>query len=84
MKISQMVINLQSRHEYMVEMVMFNVQKAINPKVGKPEIWFMCSACPLIVLYIGMKIPKNIMNSIKSYGADTSTWQKWLCSMLKG
>ena len=47
--ISQTVFNLQSRHEYMGEMAMFNVQRAITPKVGKPE--FMCSAHPLIVLF---------------------------------
>ena len=30
MKISQTVFNLQSGHEYMVEMVMFNIQRAIT------------------------------------------------------
>ena len=39
----------------MVEMAMFNVQRAITPKVGKPELWFMCSAHHLMVLYIGAK-----------------------------
>ena len=38
MKISQTVFNLQSGHKYMVEMAMFNVQRAINPKVRKPEL----------------------------------------------
>ena len=52
MKISGMVFNLQSGHEYMVEMAMLNVQRAITPKVGKPELQFMCSACYLIVFYI--------------------------------
>ena len=37
MKISQMVFNLQSGHEYMVEMAVFNVQRAITQKVGVPE-----------------------------------------------
>ena len=41
MKISQMVFNSQSRHQYMVEMAIFNVQRAIPPKVGNPEIWFV-------------------------------------------
>ena len=36
MNISQMVFNLQSGHEYMVEMAMFNIQRAITLKVGKP------------------------------------------------
>ena len=38
MKISQTVFNLQSGHEYMVEMAVFNVQRAITPKLGKPEL----------------------------------------------
>ena len=40
MKISQTVYNLQSGHEYMVEMAMFNVQKEITPKVGRTELQF--------------------------------------------
>ena len=55
MKISRTVFNLQSGHEYMIEMAMFNVQRAITLKVGKPELRFMCSAHCLIVLYICMK-----------------------------
>ena len=62
MKISQTVFNLQSRHEYMVEMAMFNFRRAITPKVGKPELWFMCSACCPIVLYIYVKFKENITN----------------------
>ena len=49
MLISQMVFNLQSRHKYMVEMAMFNVQRAIIPKVGK-LVGFMTSARHLIKL----------------------------------
>ena len=60
-----MVFNLQSRHEYMVEMAMFNVQRAITPKlkVGKPELRFIFSAHPLIMLYICLKFGEKI-----SYG----------------
>ena len=43
------VFHLQSRHKYMVEMAMFIVQRAISPKVDKPE--FMCSASLFIVFY---------------------------------
>ena len=65
MKISQSVFNLQSGHEYMVEMAMFNVQRAITPKVGKPELQFMCSASRLIVLYICVKFHENVRNGIR-------------------
>ena len=44
----------------MVEMIMFNVQRAITANVGKPELWFMCSASCLIVLYICVKFRENI------------------------
>ena len=60
-----MVYNLQSRHEYMVEMAKFNVQRPITPEVDKPELRFMCSACHLLVLYICMKFPENISNSFQ-------------------
>ena len=65
MKISQTFFNLQSGHEYMVEMAMFNVQRSITPKVGKPELQFMCSAYRLMVLYICMKFRENIMKGIR-------------------
>ena len=50
-EISQTVFNLQSGHEYMVEMTLLNVQRAITPKVGNLDFRFMCSARRLIVLY---------------------------------
>ena len=49
----------------MVEMAMFNVQRTITPKVGKPELQFMCSARRLVVLYICMKFPENISNGFQ-------------------
>ena len=42
----------------MVEMAMFNVQKAETPNVGKQELLFM-SLCRLIVLYICVKFCEN-------------------------
>ena len=63
-KISRNVFNLQSRHEYMIEMAMFNVSKGNNSK-SKPELRFMCSACRPIVLYICVKFRQNISNGIR-------------------
>ena len=49
---------------------MFNVQRAITPKVGKQSY----SSCFLhVVLYICLKFRENITKGI-SYGADMSTW----------
>ena len=49
----------------MVEMAIFNVQRKITPKVGKPELLFMCSAYRLIVLYICVKFGENISNGFR-------------------
>ena len=68
-KKSLTVFNLQGGNEYMVEMVMFNVQSTITPIVGKPVLWFMCSAGCVIVFYICVKFGENISDDI-SYGAD--------------
>ena len=49
----------------MVEMVMFNVQRAITPIVGKPQLRFMSSARHLMMLYICVKFRENISNGIR-------------------
>ena len=64
LKISRVVFNLQSGHEHIVEMAMFNVQRAITPKVGKPELLLMCSA-RLMMLYICFKFGENISEGIR-------------------
>ena len=46
-------------------MAMFNVQRAVTPKVGKPELEFMCSARRLIVLYICVEFRENISDGIR-------------------
>ena len=73
MKTSQTVFRLQCSDKYMVEVAIFNVQRAITPKLGKPQLRFMHSAYCLMVLYICVKFCENITNSI-SYGANKSTW----------
>ena len=52
MKISQTVLKLQSGHKYLVEMPMFNVQRALTLKVGQAELWFMSSALYVVELKI--------------------------------
>ena len=49
----------------MVEMVRFNVQRAITPKVGKPELRFMCSAHCIMMFYICVKNRENIVKGIR-------------------
>ena len=63
--ISRTVFYLLSGHEYMVEMAMFNVRRAITPEVSKPEVRFMYSVRRLIVLYTSVKFRENISDGIR-------------------
>ena len=45
-----------SWNEYMTEMTIFNVQRAITQKVSKSGLQFSFSADPLMVLYISVKL----------------------------
>ena len=44
---------------------MVNIQKAINPKVGKSELWFLCSARRLMVFNVCMKFHQNMSSGFK-------------------
>ena len=56
---------LQSGHEYVVEMAIFNVQRTITPKVCSPELRFLHSARRLMVLNICVKFHENIFNAFE-------------------
>ena len=60
MKIAQMVLMLQSGHEYVVEMAIFNVQRAITPKVCNAELQFLHSASRRMMHNICVKFQENI------------------------
>ena len=49
----------------MVEMAIFNVQRAITPKVCNPELPFLCSARCLMVLNICVMFHENILNGFE-------------------
>ena len=49
----------------MTEISVYSVQMTITPKVGKPELWFLCSVHHLMVLYISVKFHVNISNSFQ-------------------
>ena len=40
-------------------------QRAITPKVGKPELWFMCSAHCLMVFNICVKFHENMSSGFE-------------------
>ena len=49
----------------MVEMAIFNVQRAITSKVGKQELRYMCSTHGLLMLYICVKFSEIILDGIR-------------------
>ena len=42
-----------------------NTQRAITPKVGKPELQFMCSACRFMVFNVCVKFHENMSSGFK-------------------
>ena len=46
-------------------MKIVNTHRAITPKVGKPELRFMCSACHLMVFNVSMKFHENMSSGFK-------------------
>ena len=54
-----MVLKLWSGHKIV------NTQRAITPKVGKPELLFMCSARRLMALNICVKFHENMSSGFK-------------------
>ena len=60
MKMCQAVLNLWSGHKTTV-----NTQRAITPKVGKPELPFICSACHLMMFNVCVKFQENMSSGFK-------------------
>ena len=58
MKICQEVLKLWSGHEN-------RTQRAITPKVGEPELQFICSASRLIVFNVCVKFHENMSSGFK-------------------
>ena len=46
-------------------MKIVKTQRTITPKVGKPELWFMCSARRLMVFNVCMKFHENMSSGFK-------------------
>ena len=44
---------------------MINTQRAITPKIGKPELRFMCSAPHLMVFNVCVKFHEDVPSSFK-------------------
>ena len=50
---------------YCADMKIVNTQRAITPKVGKPELRFMFSACRLMVFNVYVKFHENMSSGFK-------------------
>ena len=46
-------------------MKIVNTQRAITPKVGKPELWFMCYARRFMMFIICVKFHENMSSRFK-------------------
>ena len=46
-------------------MKIVNTHRAITLKGGKPELWFMCSACRLMVSNVCVKFHENMSSGFK-------------------
>ena len=54
-----------SYRKYMIWITIDNVQRAVTPKVGKSELWFLYFANCIMVIYICIKFQENISNSVQ-------------------
>ena len=52
-------------YSYGVDTKIVYTQRAISPKVGKPELWFLCSAHHLMVFNVCVKLNENMSSCFK-------------------
>ena len=72
-EISQTVFYLQSRHKHMVKMAIFNVQRAITPKVGKPVmVHEFCTSSHGALNFC--EVSSKCLKRIPTYRVDNSIW----------
>ena len=64
-KISETIFKLKKGNMYMTRTPIYNVQRVLTPKAGYSELWFLCSAHHIVVIYICVKFQENISNSFQ-------------------
>ena len=57
--------NISSRFKVMERTQIVYTQRAITPKVGKPELRFICSACRLMMFNVCFKFHENMSSGFK-------------------
>ena len=66
----------------MTGITIYNVQRVVTPKAGNLELWFLCSAHHIMMIYICIKFQENVSNSFQ-VTEQTHILQKPLFSMFK-
>ena len=67
----------------MTWITIYNVQRMVTLKEGNSELWFLCSARYITVLYLCVKFQENIANCFQ-VTEETHIFQKSLFSLFKG
>ena len=49
----------------MTGITIYNDQRAVTPKTGNSELWFLCSAHHIKVIYVCIKFQESISNSFQ-------------------
>ena len=62
----------------------YKLQRDVTKKIHIQELWFLHSACHLLVLNICMKFCEYILNSFKVYRADTNLSRNCYLKSSKG
>ena len=64
MNISSMVVKSQSGHDFVTETIIYKVQRDVTQKVLQ-ELWFLHSACRVMLVSIFMKFHEDTLNGFK-------------------
>ena len=65
MKIASMVFKLQSGHDFVTETATSKVQRGIILKIYIQVLWFLRSACRLMLVNISMTFHEFILNAFQ-------------------
>ena len=67
----------------MTGITIYNVERVVTPTAGNSELWSLCAAHHIMVIYICIKFQENIWNSFQ-VSEQTHILQKSLFSLFKG
>ena len=65
MNILWTILKLYSGHDFVTETATYKVQRDVTQKVSIQELWFLHSACPLMLVNICMKFHEDILTVLK-------------------